>query len=59
MKYTLLLLVAACLLMGCSSKQQVIMPTASIVAPTATLKSSEMGGPGGSGFELLKNQPGK
>lgn len=59
MKKTLLLLVAACLITGCSSKQQVVLPTASIVAPTATLKSHEMGGPGGSGFELLKNQPGK
>jgi uncharacterized protein YcfL len=59
MKITLCLLVAALLITGCSSKQQVVMPTASIVAPTATLKSSEMGGSGGSGFELLKNPQNK
>lgn len=34
-------------LLGCSSKQQVIEPTATIVAPTGELKLLEMGGGGG------------
>ena len=54
MKRLSALFVLTLLAIGCSSKQQVIQATSTIQAPTVQLKSVEMGGGKGSGFELLK-----